>query len=66
MFSTGWALCYLLSEITVSVISKVKGFPRKRALPASPDVTAAMLMIKNDSISLRWELNSTFMQIFEQ
>ena len=26
-----------------------------------PDVTAAMLMVKNKSISLLWELNSIFM-----
>ena len=29
------------------------------------DVTAAMLVIKNKSISLRWELNAIFMQILQ-
>ena len=27
------------------------------------DVTAAMLVVKNKTVSLRWELNSIFMQI---
>ena len=30
------------------------------------DVTAAMLVVKNKSVSLRWELNSIFMQILRQ
>ena len=30
------------------------------------DVTAAMLVIKNKSISLRWELNAIFMQILRE
>ena len=29
----------------------------------SSDVTAAMLVVKNKSISLRWEMNSILMQI---
>ena len=30
------------------------------------DVTAAMLVVKNKSISLRWEMNSILMQIFAE
>ena len=30
------------------------------------DVMAAMLVIKNKSISLRWELNAIFMQILQE
>ena len=30
------------------------------------DVTAAMLVVNNKSVSLRWELNSIFMQILRQ
>ena len=30
------------------------------------DVTAAMLVVKNKSISLRWEMNSILMQILQK
>ena len=30
------------------------------------DVTVAMLVVKNKSVSLRWELNSIFMQILQK
>ena len=43
-------------------------FPKKVSLKEqhcwfASDVTAAMLVVKNKNISLRWEMNSILMQI---
>ena len=51
---------HLLSDVLVAVAVVVTSTPCYNCWFAR-DVTAAMLVVKNKSVSLLWELNSIFM-----